>query len=551
MELQAETTYILGINGGVRPGYQDISAVLMRDGKVIAAMEEERLNRVKHAAGQLPILSVKEVMRIGGIDIKDIAVVAFHGSTWQQSIEDVLRSHFENYFGYCPAIKRYHHHDCHAASAYYPSGFQEALVISVDGSGDGISTQIAMGKNGKLEVLHRYERPQSLGMFYSMITQLCGFTRDADEYKLMGLAAYGDASKCDLSDVLQVHKDGYRFNEEYMVKILPGQSSPSRYEMLYSDLLLKQTGVSRRTGKDMDDAYKHLAASAQQQLEQALVALVKKYVTETGIRNVCMAGGVALNCLANQKIEVLSEVEQLFIQPASSDAGISQGAAYLASADEGVTAFEKQTHTFYGSQFSQQEVEETIHRCGLKFSVQENIVEPASNALADNKVIGWFQGRMEFGPRALGNRSILANPATPGIQQTVNHKIKFREGFRPFGATVLEKDFHTFFEAKCSDAPYMTKVFYVKEKYRELLKGVTHADGTCRVQTINREQNPLYYDLISAFKNKTGFGVLLNTSFNLSHEPIVSTPREAIASFYASGMDELVIGKAILNKNNA
>ncbi len=546
--MQANKQLILGINGGVRSGYQDISAVLMRDGKVIAAIEEERLNRVKHAAGQLPILSVKEVLHIGGIDIKDVAVVAFHGSTWQATIEDVLKKHFESYFGYCPPIKRYHHHDCHAASAYFPSGFGEALVITVDGSGDGISTQIAVGKKRKLEVLHRYERPQSLGMYYSMITQICGFTRDADEYKLMGLAAYGDAMKYNINDVLQVNENGYHFNEDYMVKILPGQSSPSRHEMLFSDKLTAEVQLERRVEKHIPDAYKHLAAASQKQLENALTALVKKYVEETGIRKVCMAGGVALNCLANQKIEALQEVDELFVQPASSDAGISLGAAYLASVDEGVTAFEKQTHTFFGNRFSQHEIEETIQRCGLRFSVVENVADSAATALADNKVIGWFQGRMEFGPRALGNRSILANPAAPGIQQTVNHKIKFREGFRPFGASVLEEDFHQFFEAKCSNAPYMTKVFFVKEQYRELLKGVTHADGTCRVQTINREQNSLYYDLITAFKSKTGFGVLLNTSFNLSHEPIVNTPREAIASFYASGMDELYLGKCLIRK---
>ncbi len=544
----ANSNYILGINGGVRPGYQDVSAVLMCDGRVIAAIEEERLTRIKHSAGQLPILSVKEVLRIGGINIQDVAVVAFHGSTWQASIEDVLRNHFENHFGYCPTIKRYHHHDCHAASAFYPSGFEEALVITVDGSGDGVSTQISIGRSGKLELLHRYERPQSLGMFYSMFTQLCGFTRDADEYKLMGLAAYGELSKYNLTDILSVDENGYLFNEDYMVKILPGQSSPSRYEMLFSDKLIAQLQLKRRTGKEILEIYKHVAAAAQSQLEKALVALVKKYVAETGLKKVCMAGGVALNCLANQKIEALNEVEELFVQPASSDAGISLGAAYLASIEAGATSFERQTHTFLGNEFSNEEIKETLHRCQLNFTVEENFIEEGAQQLAANKVLGWFQGRMEFGPRALGNRSILANPATSNIQQTVNHKIKFREGFRPFGASVLEEDFHEFFEAKCIDAPYMTKVFFVKAKYRDLLKGVTHADGTCRVQTVNRNQNSLYYDLISAFKKETGFGVLLNTSFNLSHEPIVNTPREAVASFYASGLDELFVGNCRLKK---
>lgn len=540
--------YILGINGGVRPGYQDISAVLMHNGKVIAAIEEERLNRVKHTAGHLPILSVKEVLKIAGIQIQDVAVVAFHGSSWQQHIEVVLQSHFENYFGYCPPIKRYHHHDCHAASTFYPSGFDEAVVITVDGSGDGVSTQIAVGRNGKLEVVHRYDRPQSLGMFYAMFTQFCGFTRDADEYKLMGLAAYGKPHQFDLDDVLRVRDYGYYFNEDYLVEIVPGQPAPSRNEMLFSKRLEQLLHTKRRTEKEIDEVYKHLAAAAQSQLEKALVALVKKYVAETGIRKVCMAGGVALNCLANQKIEALEEVQELFVQPASSDAGISLGAAYLASAEMGINNFEKQIHTFWGNEFTAAAIAETLERCNLQFTVDQNFIGTAANALAANKVIGWFQSKMEFGPRALGNRSILANPAAPNIQQTVNHKIKFREGFRPFGASVLEENFHEFFEAKCNNAPYMTKVFFVKEKYRELLKGVTHADGTCRVQTINRNQNALYYDLISAFKHKSGFGVLLNTSFNLSHEPIVNTPREAVASFFASGLDELYLGICRLKK---
>ncbi len=544
----ASKKYILGINGGVRPGYQDISAVLMRDGKVIAAIEEERLNRVKHDAGHLPILSVKEVLSIAGISMEDVDIVAFHGSTWQLEIEIVLQKHFENYFGFCPAIKRYHHHDCHAASTFYPSGFEEALVITVDGSGDGVSTQIAIGRKNKIEVLHRFNRPQSLGMYYSMMTQLCGFTRDADEYKLMGLAAYGDGSKFDLNSLLQINENCYHFDESFMVEILPGQSSPSRYEMLFSKKLHDQTGLQRRHENEISEPYKHLAAVAQSQLEKALAALVKKYIAETEIRKVCIAGGVALNCLANQKIEALEEVDELFVQPASSDAGISLGAAYLASLDSGVTNFEKQTHTFYGNQFSQSEIEETIQKCNLDYIKVENPVAAAAELLSQNKVIGWFQGRMEFGPRALGNRSILTNPAAPGIQQIVNHKVKFREGFRPFGASVLEEDFHHFFEAKCSDAPYMTKVFKVKPEHQKLLEGVTHADGTCRVQTVNKEQNELYYNLLSAFKKQSGHGVLLNTSFNLNHEPIVNTPREAIASFYASGLDALIIGNCLIKK---
>jgi carbamoyltransferase len=492
--------------------------------------------------------SVQAVLNIAGIKIREVSLLAFHGSTWHTGIDDTLKKHFENYVGFCPPIQRYHHHDCHAASTFFPSGFEEALIITVDGSGDGISTQIAVGKKSEIKLIKRFERPQSLGMFYSMITQLCGFTLDADEYKLMGLAAYGDASKFDLNEVLEVGESDYILHETVMAEIVPGQPAPSRYEMLFNQKLNQLTGLNRRHASHIDQPYKDLAAAAQLQLEKALTALVRKYIKVTGISKVCMAGGVALNCLANQKIEALPELKELFIQPASSDAGISLGAAYLASVDSGIKTFEAQTHTFFGNEFSSHETLEILEKCGLKYTKISSAEKSAADLLAQNKVIGWFQGRMEFGPRALGNRSILANPAADDIQQIVNHKIKLREGFRPFGASVLEEDFHQFFEAKCKDSPYMTKVFKVKPQYQKILRGVVHADGTCRVQTVNRQQNKDFYDLISAFKNLSGHGVLLNTSFNLSHEPIVNTPREAIASFFASGMDALYIGKYLVKK---
>ncbi len=544
----ANSGYILGINGGIRPGYQDISAVLMRNGKVIGAIEEERLNRVKHTAGHLPILSILELLRMENISMKEISKVAFHGSTWHEGIEESLRSHFESYFGYFPPIKRYHHHLCHAASAYYPSGFDKALIITVDGSGDGVSTQIAIGDGGKLEVIKQYKRPQSLGMFYSMFTQFCGFTRDADEYKLMGLAAYGKASTFNLDAILEVNENGYWLNESYMVHVLPGQPSTTRHEPLYSSALKDYLKLEKRIEKQISDPYKNLAASTQFKLEEALVSLVKYYSKETGIKNVCLAGGVALNCLANNKIEELEEVECLFVQPASNDAGISLGAAYLASLEEGIMLLEKPTNVFWGNEFSEEEIFNTLRKCQLKFAKPESVIEDATIDLIEGKVIGWFQGKMEFGPRALGNRSILANPSVPNIKQLVNEKIKFREGFRPFGASVLEEDFQFYFDTKCTQAPYMTKVFMVKPEYRVLLSGVTHEDGTCRVQTVNQDQNPIYYSLLRAFKSRTGLGVLLNTSFNLNHEPIVNSPREAVASFFASGMDSLYISKYCIKK---
>jgi carbamoyltransferase len=328
---------------------------------------------------------------------------------------------------------------------------------------------------------------------------------------------------------------------------LPGQPSPSRNEMLFSKKLVDHLGVKRRVDSEISQNYKDLAAAAQQQLEKALMHLVKTYVQRTGIGKVCMAGGVALNCLANQKIKSLEEVEDLFIQPASSDAGISLGAAYLACAEENIPV-EKMTHVFLGISFSDDEIESTLTNCGVDFRKTKNVIEEAATALAANKVIGWFQGNMEFGPRALGNRSILANPSAENIQSIVNRKVKFRESYRPFGASVLQSHFHTYFNAACTEAPFMTKVFDVNPEYQDSLKGVTHEDGTCRVQSVNAGHLK-YFELLSSFEKKTGLGVLLNTSFNLNHEPIVSSPRDAVASFFGSGLDLLFIGNFVVTKS--
>lgn len=535
--------YTLGINGGVRPGYQDVSTVLLKNDEIVAAVEEERLSRIKFSAGQLPIKSVHEVLKIADISINEVQAVGFHGSTWQPEIEGVISSHFENNFGHCPTIHRFHHHDCHAASSYYSSGFSEALIITVDGSGDGVSTRISVGSDDRIKTLKDFHRPQSLGIFYSLMTQICGFTRDSDEYKLMGLAAYGDSLKYDLDWLIDLTDQGYLLNTDYMVEVKQGQPSPSRHEMLFNQKLLNKLNLSRRTSKSIPQQYKDLAASAQFQLEKIIVSLVKKYTRETRLKKVCLAGGVALNCLANKKIEELNEVDELFIQPASSDAGISLGAAYLAAIKQGVPITPKlQNDTFFGRSYTDEEIEMTIKNCSLTYEKIKSVSEVAASSLAAGKVIGWFQGKMEFGPRALGSRSILAHPSVPEIKNLINMKVKFREGYRPFGASVLEEDFATHFNAKCKQAPFMTKVFDVKPEWTEKLSGITHADKTSRVQTVNKNQHPLFYQLLKDVREKTGTGVLLNTSFNLSHEPIVCSPRDAIASFFASGLDELYLG---------
>ena len=537
---------ILGINGGFRAGYQDVSAVLIDNGKVIAAIEEERLSRIKHSAGRLPYLSTLEVLKIANITINDVDLIAYHGSTWEDEIDVRIRQYFESHFGYCPKIKRYHHHNCHAAASYYSSGFDEALIISMDNSGDGVSLQIATGKNGKIEVLKRFDRPNSLGLFYSLITQYCGFTKDSDEYKLMGLAAYGNKTKFNFDWLINYENGELLLNTEYIHTVAPKAPSLHRDEMIFNEAFAAKVGAAKRIpAAPIASVHKDMAASAQLHLESLILKIAGHYLNTTGLKKLCTSGGVAINCLMNQRLMNELPIDDLFVQPASTDAGISLGAAWLAAVEHGERPVAP-ADAFLGNEFSNAEIKKVLDICQIDYTETNNPAEAAAELLAQNKVIGWFQGKMEFGPRALGNRSILANPAAPNIQQVVNQKIKFREGFRPFGASVLEEELQENFEGKLPVSPYMTVTYQTKPNKIRDLQGVTHADGTCRIQTVNETQNALFYQLIRHFRQKTGIGVCLNTSFNLNYEPIVCTPQQAIATFYGSGLDALLIGNYII-----
>lgn len=540
--------YILGINGGFRQGYQDISAVLLKDGKIIYGIEEERLSRIKFSAGKLPYLSILEILKQERISINDINIIAFHGSTWNGDFKLQLHKYFNHHFGYCPEIRQYHHHDCHAASTFYASNFTEALIFTYDGSGDGISLQVSIGENHQINSVYRAERPHSLGIFYSLITQYCGFVKDSDEYKLMGLSSYGNRKAFDFSWLLSVKQGELNINEKYLTKIQQGQPSPHRDEMLFNEEFEKKLGKKRRIpSSKMEEFYKDIAASAQQHLENCLLDIMNYYVKKYSIKNICLAGGVALNCVANQKIMNAEWVDNIFIQPASSDAGISLGAAWLASNEKSIKP-QKSQNTYLGTSFSNEDIEHILKLCKIKYSLIENPSLIAAKLIHDNKVVGWFQGRMEFGPRALGYRSILANPTNPKMQQIVNEKIKFRESFRPFCPSVLEEDFDLYFIGKQKVSPYMTITYQATEFATNNIPSVIHIDNTARIQTVNEQQNKRFYHLLKELKILNGHGVVLNTSFNLSHEPIVHSPHDALASFFSSGLDALIMGNFIILK---
>ena len=537
----------LGINGGFRASYQDSSATLIRDGQIVCAVEEERFNRIKYAPGQIPEKSIEWILEKENISLKDVDRLGTHGVTFGPEFENRLKEYFKFRFKYIPPILRVHHHLAHSASSYYASGFDSAVILTVDNSGDGISTQVAVGEKGKIKVLRQYKRPQSLGLFYSMITQFCGFQRDSEEYKLMGLSAYGQPSY-DLDFLLSVGGGAYRLNEDYIAPIKEKKPQPHKQSPLFNDKLIKALQLEPRGIREpLTKEYKNLANSAQFQLEKALKEMVTQFCRETKINKLCLAGGVALNCLANQKLAELDFIEDVYVQPASSDAGISLGSAYLASLDLGDKPSPMKS-VYLGPSWTEERIFKELKACSVSFKELKDLSLIAQRILKGD-IVAWFQGGMEFGPRALGARSILADPFNKNMKERLNSTVKFRENFRPFGPSLLQEDKKDILKSPLKELPYMTITADVRENFRGRLPAISHEDGTSRPQTVCKKQNPLYYKLLQELKRERGRGILLNTSFNKNYEPIVNSPKEALASFFSCGLDLLVIGNFIVEKD--
>ena len=539
--------YILGLSGGIRLGYYEVAAALLHDGKLVGAVEEERINRIKHSPAQLPELSIRSLLNSENITIQDIDIVASHGITWGDIFQKILTDYFEGEFGYCPPIERIHHHDAHAASAYYASGLDEAMILTTDGSGDGVTTQFSVGRAGNIEVMERFERPNSLGIFYSMITQYCGFRRDSDEYKLMGLSSYGDRTKYDFNDVIKFENNKISLNPEYIKTTIPKNPQPTRQEMMFEKKLIEKYGQKRFRNGELTKHFKDIAASAQAHVEEILIKMIRYMHDETGIKNLCLAGGVALNCAANQKIMNLDFINKFYVQPASSDAGVAIGATYVVGRKHGLEIQTMDT-VYLGPEYTNDEIKKFLDILNVQYHFEKDPAHYGAKKVSENKVVGWFQGRMEIGPRALGNRSILANAANPSMRDLVNKKIKFRDTFRPFCPSVIEDESTYYFTGKQPISPYMTINYDVNQSVIGKIPSVVHVDNTARIQTVNKNQNELFYKFLSHLKDISGMGICLNTSFNVNNEPIVNTPREAIATFFGSGMDCLIIGNYVLEK---
>ncbi len=563
---------ILGINWGEH----DSAATLLQDGHLVAAVEEERLSRVKHAPFAFPARAARWCLEVGGVEPADVDVVAYSFSPTVGLGRGLLHAiqHFPSanfvalaelarrtwyvapraYAHYelkIPARTRtvyVPHHLAHAASAYYLSPFDHAAVLVVDGMGEWPVTSLYEGRGNALSSLDTVSFPHSLGFYYSAFTEYLGFDPFDGEYKVMGLAAYGEPRFAE------------RFLEILRLPVGPQHRLDLRFFNFHRDYgrtswyspYMEEVFGPRSTAPEMPaQIYADLAASVQQRLEDAILHLARHLHRRTGLPDLCMAGGVGLNSVANGKVVQQGPFERVFIQPAANDAGCAVGAAlYVHHVTNGVEARESLRDVYLGPEFGAHEIEAQLHLSKIAY---ETLADPAATAarlVAEGQIVGWFQGRMEFGPRALGNRSILADPRRASMKERINAAVKFREPFRPFAPSVPLEHSDTYFES-VGASPYMLRVTPVKPGIGERLPAITHVNGTARLHTVTRESNPLYYDLLVRLGEQTGVPVVLNTSFNVRGEPIVCTPRDALGCFFSSGLDALVIDHFLIRKDRA
>jgi carbamoyltransferase len=575
--------YILGLNAY----HADSSAAIFRDGQMLAATEEERFRRVKHWAG-FPSMAVEFCLREAGITLSQVDHIAIGrdpyaklgkkllflarnpGGGWRavkdrmqnakkvSSLEEELAA-IHGGVDLQALKKKIHqveHHRSHLASAFFASPFEEAALLSIDGSGDFTTTMIGTGKGNKIVVSDSVDFPHSVGIFYTAFTQLLGFPHYGDEYKVMGLAPYGKPEYVDrLREVLVFLPNGlFRLNQAYFRSAKSGIISYGEDHIpvvapLYSALMEAKFGTPRGKDEPLTQYHKDLAASVQRITEELIFHLLHHLHKRTGLDSVCIAGGVAQNSVANGKLTRNTPFSQVYIPSAGHDAGISMGSAlyvYNQLLDQPRT--EPVWSAYTGSRYTNEEIETYLRSRNITYRKYPDpeLYEAVADRLIDAGVIGWFNGRAEFGPRALGARSILADPRRQDAKDLLNTKIKRRESFRPFAPSILKEYIPEYFEV--TDAvPFMEKVFPIREEKRALIPAVTHADGTGRLQSVDHAVSPRYYDLIDAFRRKTGVPILLNTSFN-ENEPIVNSPEQALDCFLRTDMDMLVLENCVITR---
>lgn len=571
--------YILGINAY----HGDSSACILKDGIVIAASEEERFRRIKHWAG-FPSEAIKFCLNEAGIDITQVDYITIsrdpsanihkkilHAAKNLISVKTLksrlanskkvagVKTELSKIFSIPEEkikaeIKNIEHHRSHMASAFFASPFDESAILSIDGFGDFTSTMIGTGKGKKIEVLDTVIYPHSAGIFYTSLTQYLGFPHYGDEYKVMGLAPYGEPKYVDLLKKVIIFKDNglFELNTKYFTHADVGvtmswENGDPHIESIFSKELENLLGPARKNGEELTQKHKDIATSVQRVTEELIFHILNHLQKKTGLENICIAGGVAQNSVANGKILEKTSFKNVYIPSAGHDAGTALGSAlWLYNHILEQERLPAIYNAYTGAKFTNEEVEACLksqHVEYIKYNDAE-LLEVVSDALVNGKVIGWFQGRAEFGPRALGHRSIIVDPRRTDAKELLNSKIKRRESFRPFAPSILEEYVSEYFE-KTDKVPFMEKVYPIKKEKHNEIPAVTHVDGTGRLQTV--EKGDRYYDLIEKFRQKTGTPILLNTSFN-ENEPIVNTPKEALDCYLRTEMDMLVMENCVISR---
>jgi carbamoyltransferase len=558
---------------GISCYFHDSAAALVRDGCLIAAAEEERFNRQKHFNG-FPEQSVAYCLREAGISIHEVDHIGFYEkpfvkfdriletilATWPRSLRPWLKAmplwlgqrlrlggEIQEHLGIEKDILYCEHHLSHAASAFLVSGFEEAAIITADGVGEWTTSGWGVGRGNQIEMKQVLRFPHSVGLLFSAITAYLGFRVNDAEWKVMGLAPYGEPRFVDkFRKVVDIKDDGsIRLNLDYFSHTYSTtRTFNRRWEALFGQ-------PQRASEAELTDFHRDIARSGQQVIEEIMVKTARFVQKSTGMKRLCVGGGVGLNCVANWRMLEETDFEEIFIQPAAGDDGGALGTAfYIYNCVLGHPRQFQMDHALWGPSFSDEEIESALRAAGARFDradSEQDLVETTAGLIAAGKVVGWYQGRLEFGPRALGSRSLLADPRTAEMKNVINAKVKFREAFRPFAPAILKEHAHEYFEMPAGmDAPYMLLVPRVRPDKHDVIPAVTHQDGTGRVQTVTRETNPRYYGVIEAFYRRTGVPVVINTSFNVRGEPIVCTPADAYDTYMRTGIDALVIGNFVV-----
>jgi len=579
---------ILGINAY----HANASAAIVCEGRLVAAVEEERFSRVKYAAG-FPAQAIRYCLREAGLTLADIDHVGVPRNPYARLGTKIfyallmpsfarerakvlmkftgVREALARAFDTDPAritgqFHRIEHHQAHLASAFFVSPFERAAILSADGLGDFASTMWATGDGGRLRVEGSITFPHSMGLYYSAVTQYLGFPKFGDEYKVMGLAAYGQPEQLSaFREIVQFDErskeNGFRLGLDYFIHHRTGpemswaeaDKTPTLGK-LFSDEMPRRLGPARQPEEPVEQRHRNLASSLQARLEEVYLGMLKKLAESTRLKAVCLAGGVAFNCVANGKIFETTPFEKVYVQPAAGDAGLAVGAAFhIWHRILGKPRSFVMDHAYWGPGFSNAEIRKAIDASRVVkrgYSVaelpEEELIRRAAALVADGKILGWFQGRTEWGPRALGNRSIVADPRRREMKEILNQRIKHRETFRPFAPSILAEATGEWF-AKSHPSPFMTLAYPVRPEKRDKIPAPTHVDGTGRLQTVSRDANPRYWKLIRAFSDATCVPVVLNTSFN-DNEPIVCRPEEALDCFLRTQMDALALGDFLVTK---